>query len=98
MTDTPSISRSMRDALSIAQNQVEGNAADFTLPDDYAMLVALRAAIDTKIAAMQTTGVAALREKYAQEAAALGVTPEDVLGIASKKPRGRKAKSKQRDE
>lgn len=72
----------------------EGNAADFTLPDDYAMLVALRAAIDTKIATMQSTGVAALREKYAQEAAALGVTPEDVLGITSKKPRGRKAKPK----
>lgn len=91
-------SRSIGVSHSIGHTEVEENAADFALPDDYAMLVALRVAIDAKITAMQTSGVAALREKYAQEAAALGVTPEDVLGISSKKPRVRKAKPKPRDE
>ena len=98
MTDTNMHGRSIGVSHSIGHIEIEGNAADFTLPDDYSMLVAMRDAIDTKITAMQTSGVAALREKYAQEAAALGVTPEDVLGISSKKPRARKAKPKSRDE
>ena len=98
MTDTHSISRSIAVGRASGHTDGEATAAEFTLPEDYAMLVPIRAAIDAKITAMQTSGVAALREKYAQEAAALGVTPEDVLGIASKKPRGRKPKSKPRDE
>lgn len=76
--------------------EIEGNDTTLELPDDVPSLMTMRKAINAKIDAMQSTGVAALLAKFADEAAALGKTPEEVMGFAGKK-RGRQTKSKREE-
>ncbi|MGE3703614.1 MAG: hypothetical protein AB7G08_33555 [Hyphomicrobiaceae bacterium] len=64
-----------------------GSSAD-DLPDDSQALVAQKAAIEAKI---ETVIVPAIRDRWHREAADIGRTPEQVLGI---KKRGRKPKQK----
>ena len=46
---------------------------------NYPELSELKAKIETRMQDMRETGVSALRERFAEEAAALGVTLEEVL-------------------
>jgi hypothetical protein len=56
----------------------------FTYPE----LTDLKTKVETRMEEMRATGVPALRERFAQEAAALGVTLDEIM--ASNKPkRGR---------
>lgn len=66
------------------------------LPDNFRQLAAMTAAAKAKMDELRTTKVEPLRARWSNEAAALGMTPEEVLGIAGTK-RGRKAKSKRED-
>jgi len=63
------------------------------LPGNYSELLTHRAAIDAKIAEIETVHVPAMRERWEREAATIGKTPAEVL--KGKKSRaGRKPKSK----
>ena len=56
----------------------------------YAALMAKRDEIDAKLQEIETVTVPAMRERWEREAAQIGKTVKEVLGIADKKPRGRK--------
>jgi hypothetical protein len=59
---------------------------------DYPALSALRERIDEKVREMREVGGPALRQKFAEEAAAIGMTVEDILQTGGKR-RGRPAKN-----
>ena len=59
----------------------------------YPELTELKEAIEARMEEMRREGVPALRERFADEAAALGVTLEEVVGAAKKK-RGRPRKAR----
>ena len=58
----------------------------------YPELTELKDTIEVRMEEMRREGVPALRERFAEEAAALGVTLEEVVGAAKKK-RGRPRKA-----
>lgn len=68
-----------------------GNMPDITALDVPALL-ALRTAIIARIQELQATGVSHLKQQFLEQARALGVTPEEVMGLAPGKKRGRKPK------
>jgi hypothetical protein len=85
--------------MSNSNSQVETSGASSgepasDLPSNYTELVAKRAAIEAKLEEIETVTVPAMRDRWRLEAAEIGKTPEEVVGIATKKPRGRKSKSK----
>jgi hypothetical protein len=85
-------------SASHSETHANGSEQTLNLPDNFHALAAMRAAADAKMEEMQTTRAAAVRERWTEEAATLGLTPEQVLyGVTAKKPRGRKPKAK-RDE
>ena len=57
---------------------------------DYAQLADLRARIEERMVEMRENGVPELRSKFSQQAAALGLSIDDVLG----QPKKRRAISK----
>jgi hypothetical protein len=59
----------------------------------YPELNELKDAIEVRMEEMRREGVPALRERFAEEAATLGVTLEEVVG-APKKKRGRPRKAR----
>ena len=59
----------------------------------YPELTELKDAIEARMEEMRREGVPALRERFSEEAAALGVTLEEVVGAAKKK-RGRPRKTR----
>lgn len=61
---------------------------------DYRDLSDLRSRIDERMTEMRETGVPELRTRLAEQAAALGLTIEDVVGNGQKK-RGRKPKPRE---
>lgn len=65
----------------------------FTYPE----LTELKTKIETRIQEMRETGVPALRERFAEEAAALGVTFEEVVA-SNKAKRGRPRKPRNEGE
>jgi hypothetical protein len=69
------------------------STTDFALPEDFRSLAAMKTATEHKMVELQTTRAVALKSKWADEAASLGLTPEEILhGVSKKKPRGRRAK------
>ena len=64
---------------------------------NYPELSELRGKIETRMQDMRETGVPTLRERFAEEAAALGVTLEEVVA-SGKGKRGRPRKSRQEAE
>jgi len=65
----------------------------FTYPE----LTELKTKIETRIQEMRETGVPALRERFAEEAAALGVTLDEVVA-SNKARRGRPRKPRNEGE
>lgn len=63
----------------------------------YAELNELKGLIELRMEELREQGVPALRERFAEEAAALGVTLEEVVGASKKKP-GRPRKPRNSDE
>jgi hypothetical protein len=63
---------------------------------DYPALAALRERIDQKVREMREVGGPALREKFAEEAAAIGMTIEEIIQTGAKR-RGRPAKDREED-
>ena len=63
----------------------------------YTELSELKAKIETRMQDMRETGVPALRERFAEEAAALGVTLEEVVA-SNKAKRGRPRKPRHEGE
>jgi hypothetical protein len=61
---------------------------------DYPTLSALRGRIDEKVREMREVGGPALREKFAEEAAALGMTIEEIVQTGAKR-RGRPPKDRE---
>lgn len=59
---------------------------------DYPALSALRERIDEKVREMREVGGSALRQKFAEEAAAIGMAVEEILQTGGKR-RGRPAKN-----
>ena len=59
---------------------------------DYPTLSALRERIDEKVREMREVGGPALRQKFAEEAAAIGMTVEEIVQTGAKR-RGRPAKN-----
>ena len=57
---------------------------------DYRQLTALREQIDERVRAMRETGGPALRERFVADAAALGLTIEEIMQAGAKR-RGRPA-------
>ena len=60
---------------------------------DYAQLSALRAQIDERVRNMRETEGPALRERFMQQAAAIGMSIEELVQLGTKR-RGRSAKDK----
>jgi len=60
---------------------------------DYAQLCALRGRIDERVREMRETGGPALRERFTQQAAAIGMSVEELVQLGAKR-RGRSAKEK----
>ena len=58
---------------------------------DYPALSALRERIEEKVREMREVGGPALREKFAEEAAAIGMTVEEIVQTGAKR-RGRPSK------
>jgi hypothetical protein len=54
---------------------------------NYLELNQLRARIDQRMTEMRETGVPQLQTRFAEEAAALGLTMEDIVGAAKKRKR-----------
>jgi hypothetical protein len=54
---------------------------------NYVELNQLRTRIDQRMTEMRETGVPQLQSRFAEEAAALGLTMEDILGAAKKRKR-----------
>lgn len=80
----------------------ESNVSIMNLPDidglDVPALQELATKIVLRIDDLRTRGIAELRQNILDQATSLGVSAEDILGVATrKKPRARKAKSKQED-
>lgn len=93
-TEIRSISRIASSTVSQGTTTNHGPLPDISTLD-VPSLFALREAIIERVAELQAIGVAELKQNILEQARALGVTPEEVLGIAlGKKPRGRKAKQK----
>ncbi len=92
---TNSNSHTELSSISAGQSQT---VHDQQLPDTYAELIASRAAIEAKLAEIETVAVPAMRQRWEQEAASIGKTVEDVLGIGTKKARGRRSSKSKRDE
>ena len=63
---------------------------------DYPALAALRERIDLRVREMREVGGPALREKFAEEAAAIGMTIEEIVQTGVKR-RGRPAKDREED-
>ena len=61
---------------------------------DYPALSALRERIDEKVREMREVGGPALREKFEQEAAAIGMTVEEIVQTGQKR-RGRPPKDRE---
>jgi len=101
MTNSNSQTETKSHTIGVAVGHGETTAEQiFDLPDisklDVPALLALRTAIIARIQELQSTGVVALKEQFIDQARSLGITPEEVLGLApgNKKPRGRKPKQK----
>ena len=60
----------------------ELDISTFTYPE----LSELKGRIELRMDEMRELGVPALRERFAEEAAALGVTPEEVIASNKRKP------------
>ena len=60
---------------------------------DYAQLSALRGRIDERVREMRETGGPALRERFMQQAAAIGMSIEELVQLGAKR-RGRSTKDK----
>ena len=60
---------------------------------DYAQLSALRAQIDERVRNMRETEGPALRERFMQQAAAIGMNIEELVQLGTKR-RGRSTKEK----
>ena len=60
---------------------------------DYRALSGLRERIDEKVREMRETGGPALRERFIEEAAAIGMTIEEIVQTGAKR-RGRPAKDR----
>jgi hypothetical protein len=63
---------------------------------DYAQLSALRGKIDERVRDMRETEGPALRERFMQQAAAIGMSIEELVQLGAKR-RGRPAKEKDED-
>ncbi len=63
---------------------------------DYAQLSALRGRIDERVRDMRETEGPALRERFMQQAAAIGMSIEELVQMGAKR-RGRPAKDKAED-
>ena len=63
---------------------------------DYAQLSALRERIEERVREMRETEGPALRERVMQQAAAIGMTIEELVQLGAKR-RGRPAKEKEED-
>ncbi len=63
---------------------------------DYAQLSALRGRIDERVRDMRETEGPALRERFMQQAAAIGMSIEELVQMGAKR-RGRPAKEKAED-
>ena len=63
----------------------------------YPELEALKGTIELRMEELREQGVPALRKRFAEEAAALGVTLEEVVGSTRKKP-GRPRKPRPEEE
>ena len=63
---------------------------------DYAQLSALRGRIDERVRDMRETEGPALRERFMQQAAAIGMSIEELVQLGAKR-RGRPAKEKNED-
>ena len=61
---------------------------------DYPALVALRERIEEKVREMREVGGSALREKFAEEAAAIGMTIDEIVQTGAKR-RGRPPEDRQ---
>jgi hypothetical protein len=61
---------------------------------DYPALSALRERIEEKVREMREVGGPALREKFAEEAAAIGMTIDEILQTGAKR-RGRPPKDRE---
>jgi hypothetical protein len=90
-------STSTTHAHSESIGHAETTTDTFKLPNDYRTLGVMKDAITKKMEEMRTTGAETLRSMLLQESEALGLSPEEILGIAAKKPRGRRRTTK-RDE
>ena len=66
----------------------------FDLPNDVRELAAMTLAAKAKMEELQSTRAPDLRSKWQEEAAAIGMTVDEVLHGATTKKRGRKPKSK----
>jgi hypothetical protein len=97
MNSTNSRTEVIADSHTVSHTEGVVEATAVELPDDYKQLAAVKAAAESKMVEMQTTRAEALRNKWHDEAAALGLTADEVLrGPAAKKPR--RAKRQKRDE
>ena len=63
---------------------------------DYAQLSALRGRIDERVRDMRETEGPALRDRFMQQAAAIGMTVEELVQLGAKR-RGRPSKDKEED-
>jgi hypothetical protein len=63
----------------------------------YPELNELKDMVEARMEEMRDQGVPALRERFAEQAAALGVTLEEIVGAVARK-RGRPRKPKNQDE
>jgi hypothetical protein len=63
---------------------------------DYAQLSALRGKIDERVRDMRETEGPALRERFMRQAAAIGMSVEELVQLGAKR-RGRPAKDKEED-
>jgi hypothetical protein len=63
---------------------------------DYAQLSALRGRIDERVREMRETEGPALRERFMQQAAAIGMNIEELVQLGTKR-RGRSTKEKDED-
>ena len=79
------------------QDTVMANAPDVDISRmDYAGLSALREGIDERVREMRETEGPALRERVMQQAAAIGMTIEELVQLGSKR-RGRPPKDREED-
>ena len=74
---------------------MDGDAVDIA-EMNYPALAALRERIDEKVREMREVGGPALREEFAEKAAALGMTIDEIVQTGAKR-RGRPPKDKAED-